>query len=457
MKTKMKCRTTPKNTHCVERAVEDPSPLPCDAFDVCLGAGRSLHFDGNCFRVEGASTIPDGWYGEVQIVNGCIKDAKQSALPVYTPPPCVGAAGHGSNTPGVGTMPPISPDACNLLSMQGGALQAVLHVQAGAGVALSGCGTAQDPLHIAADTHGSEGGSGGGGTVYLQAATPSALSITGSGTLQDAYQIGLKESPLPAGAHGAFTTDAYGRVIGYTATASSDALMAISPGYGTEVATISPGVAQVNLTHTGIKAGQYQLGGYTVGVDASGRVTTAEPTIKLKASTYKIGDYDVAVNATGSITGITKSHSTEVGGLTTFVGRFHARRHQRKLTESLAGTRVFSFETHRAAAFAIHYQGRFDGGGGKPEGEPPLGIVFTDDVMHVTIDGMAMHGGMVEYAPGDPGVTWSASNPTDTQPVAYYLHTQQVFPAGIHTIIFNVPNDYHNAMVKVELAEVVPT
>lgn len=422
----MKCRTTPKNNNCAGRETENQTPVQCEAFDVCLGAGRSLHFDGNCFRVDGAVTIPDGWYSEVQIVNGCIVDAKQSELPVYTPAPCAPAAGPcGDNTSGGSSMPPISPDACNLLSVNGGQLMAALHVTQGTGVTVSGCGSQNDPLRISASN------SGDGGTVYLQSSTPSALGVTGSGTLQDAFQVGLKESPLAPGEHGPFTTDAYGRVIGYNAAASDDALTAISPGAGTEVAVLTPGVAQVNLTQTGVEAGQYLLGGYTLGVDENGRVTTAAQTITLTAGTYTFGRYDVAVNATGSITGITEN--SDADPLLKFVGVFRS---------NAGDERVFSFETHRAAQFYIHYQGAF----GTAQENGPRGLQFTDNIMQVVIDGTNMSGGMVQYVQ-------SGTSASTTAPSEYHLLTGGVFPAGAHEIQFTMPNGNHNALVTVELVE----
>ena len=422
----MKCRTTPKNNNCGGREVAQNDTPSCAAFDVCLGGGRSLHFDGQCFRVEGSVRIPDGWYSQVQIINGCVVDAKDSDIPVYTPAPCAPAAGPCSESGGSGgsSMPPLSPDACNLLSNSGGQLLASLHVSQGTGVTVSGCGSQNDPLRISASS--SEGGS-----VYLQSSTPSALGVTGSGTLQDAFQVGLKESPLAAGDHGAFTTDAYGRIIGYNAAASDDALTALAPGAGTLAEIITPGVARVNLTETGVKEGSYLLGGYTLGIDVNGRVTSATQSVTIEAGTYTFGRYDVAVNATGSITGITENADAEP--LLKFVGVFRS---------NAGDERVFSFETHRAAQFYIHYQGAF----GVAQENGPRGMQFTDSIMQVVIDGTNMSGGMVQYAQ-------SGTTASTTAPAEYHLLTGGVFPAGAHEIQFTMPNGTHNALVTVELVE----
>ncbi|MDU8951639.1 MAG: hypothetical protein E7G41_06270 [Bifidobacterium sp.] len=423
----MKCRTTPKNNNCTTRDAEQDVAAVCEAFDVCLGAGRSLHFDGQCFRVDGSVTIPDGWYSQVQIVNGCIVDAKGADVSVYTPAPCAPAAGPCSDAGGSGgsSMPPLSPDACNLLANSGGQLLATLHVTQGTGVTVSGCGSQNDPLRI------SSSNSGDGGAVYLQSSTPSALGVTGSGTLQDAFQIGLKESPLAAGEHGAFTTDAYGRITAYNASAADDALTALAPGAGTEVEVITPGVARVNLTATGVKDGTYLLGGYTLGIDVNGRVVSAVQSVTVEAGTYTLGRYDVAVNATGSITGITQNADAEP--LLKFVGVFRA---------NAGDERVFSIETHRAAQFYIHYQGAF----GTAQENGPRGMQFTDSIMQVVIDGTTMSGGMVQYEQ-------SGNAATTTAPAEYHLLTGGVFAAGAHEIQFTMPNGTHNALVTVELVE----
>lgn len=423
----MKCRTTPKNTHCGTRDAQTPAPLDCEAFDVCLGGGRVLHFDGQCFRLDGSVTIADGWYSQVQIVNGCIVDARTAEVSVYTPAPCAPAAGPCSDAGGSGgsSLPPLSPDTCNLLSASGGQLMATLHTSPGSGVTVTGCGSQNDPLVISASS------SGGTGDIYLNSSTPSALVITGSGTLQDSFQIGLKESPLAAGTHGAFTTDAYGRITGYDATVSDGTITALAEGTGTSPTVLTPGVVQVNLKETGVTAGKYLAGGYTLDIDSTGRVTSAVKTVTVEAGDYTFGRYDVTVNGTGSITAIAENAASDP--LTKFVGVFRA---------TSGDERVFSFETHRAAQFYVHYHGAF----GVNQANGPRGMQFTDSIMQVVIDGTNMSGGMVEYAQSGDTITSSA-------PAAYHLLTAGVFDAGTHEIQFTMPNGTHNALVTVELVE----
>lgn len=416
----MKCRTKEKNTRCNDTKIMSTADNSCAAFEVCLGAGRVLTFNGRCFSVQGSSSIPDGWYSEVQIVNGCIVAAKERDVPTYTPPPCAPAPGAcGDNSTGVPTLPPLSPDICNLITNTGGELLAALQVQAGEGVTISGCGTQTSPLIISAETSDT--------AIYINSSTPSVLRVTGSGTLADAYQIGLVTSPLAAGQYGAYTVDMYGRIVGYDATAN-DGIQAVSPGRGVDVQTISSGVVQISTTDTGVQEGTYLTGGYETSVAADGRITGYRQAIEIAAGAYQLGDYTVTLNSQGSVTSIT----TAPLGLSSqkFVAMFR----------SDAGTeRVMSFTTDVDSQFYIIYKGMF------APAQPGAGhgIQFTDNLLRITIDGVAMTGGAVEYMPdGTAGL-----------PVAYYVLTAGVFPAGEHEVQFITPDGTHNAVVTVELVE----
>lgn len=285
------CRETPKNNKCAATTSNNTGSVnQCDGTSVCLSFGTSLVYDGNCWKVSGTPTVSDGWYDRVHVVNGCIVDADISPLPVYVPPPCAPTGSGGGG--GGDTCGPLSPDPANLLVCNGTDLLGKLYFGTQVGLTVSGYGTATSPLEFTVTSQAQQ--------TYINTSTPDAISLTGSGTLADAYIIGLKTSPLAAGTYNGITFDAYGKAI---AASSIDGLTALTNGVGT-TASVVAGVGKVDLANTGVTAGNYLLGGYTVSYNLQGQATSIGQTISIDAGTYTLGSWDVTVNAQGSITDI---------------------------------------------------------------------------------------------------------------------------------------------------------
>lgn len=293
-----KCRKTPKNARCAPEPVESLPPL-CDPFEVCLSFGRSLSFDGACVRLNGQSVIADGWYGEVHVVNGCIVDARQADIPVYTPPPCAPAATPCGEDDGGGSVV-LSPDVANLTTLTGNQLLTKLYYGPNEGITVSGSGTRNDPLMFRVTASDDSG-------VFITSGSPDVLSIAGSGVQRDPYIFKLENSPVGAGTYGPFEIDSFGRVTGYNADAGGDGIQSLLDGNGTTVNALGAGVYRIDLEELEGVKGSYTFGGYTVTVDDTGRISGTKRGITLKEGTYTLGNYIVSVNAYGSITKIEKA------------------------------------------------------------------------------------------------------------------------------------------------------
>lgn len=288
------CRRHPVNTVCQPEDVEDKeNKITCEPLDVCLGAGRRLTYDGYCFSVRGNVSIEDGWYTEVRYQDGCVVEARQAPLPIYTPPPCApvpepcGGSGEGSVT--------LSPDTCNLSRWDAaGELLTTVNLVAGSGVTISGCGSVNSPAVISAASSDSH--------TYIVSGSPQQLQITGSGTITDSYILRMTDSPLAPGTYGGFTTDSFGRIVGY-ATPESSEIVGIVAGPGLDV-NVTGGIATVALNNSGVVEGTYSFGGYDVQVDATGRMLDIARTIATPAGNYILGDYSITLTDTGSIAAI---------------------------------------------------------------------------------------------------------------------------------------------------------
>lgn len=297
------CRATPRNTNCTTIATDPVDTTVfanCEPFEVCLGLGRVLRFDGTCFSIEGSTSTPDGKYNYVIIRDGCLYDVgNEDYDTVYTPPPCTPApvpCGDG------GDISLVIAD-CNLITQTpDGAYQANLYVESGTGVSVVGCGSITNPLIISADIST-------GSSTALVSGTPDVIIIQGTGNTSDPYVISLASRSV-AGTYGAFTFDQYGMLVSYDASGESAGIQQIVAGPGISV-DVTGGVATIGLEAGSGASGTYLLGGYNVTVNLAGLVTSVTPGISISPGVYDPHANLFTVNGLGSITAITPAERRE--------------------------------------------------------------------------------------------------------------------------------------------------
>ena len=289
-------KCTPRQTAvCEEKVLKEATEQgQCEDIDICLPFGGRLYTNGGCLAYEPGTVPTDGTYGKVKIQNGCIVGVEDEDASLYTASPCAPVPNPCDCDGGVN----ISGVQGNLLYKDGsGDLAAVLHYEAGNGITMSGDGTVENPLTVAA----TGGGSSGVGSVEGRG----AIKVT---TTNGVAVVEHKTTPAGGGTIGWVEVDAYGHVIGFTES-TSQGINGVLGGDGIETTmdnnTKIVTVSLEDMLHA--PTGTYMLGGYDVSVDAKGRVTKFERQITISAGTYTLGDYDVEVNALGSITSITAS------------------------------------------------------------------------------------------------------------------------------------------------------
>ncbi|HDI8663219.1 TPA: hypothetical protein PPE16_004355 [Escherichia coli] len=413
-----KCRKTPKNARCAPEPVEAVPPL-CDPFSVCLSFGRTLSYDGACVRLNGQPVIPDGWYGEVHVVNGCIVDAREAPVPLYTPPPCAPAAtpcGEGGGEGGV----TLSPDAANLSRLIGNQLMTKLYLGQNEGVTVTGDGTQNNPLTIRL-------AAGDGDGIFMTSGSPDALTISGSGEQADPFILKLTNSPLGAGTFGALELDSLGRVVGYNEDAGGDALRQLIDGNGTKGVSVGPGVGRIDLEEVEGVKGSYTMGGYSLSVDDTGRVEGVKRGITLTAGTYTLGNYSVTINAYGSITKLEKV--TVPAEPNVFVAQYAAGEPSQAA--------VMSFTTEVPGRLHIEYIGYL----GTATAQTP-GLAENVTGTAISVDGSDVPRVLTTLMPsGTPGTMVS----TGVRGI-----TPGIIPAGPHTVAVRGPDimGQHAAILK---------
>lgn len=311
---KNKCRTTPKNTHCGPQVIQEGNnDLNCAAFDACLGLGRRISYNGQCFTLLEDVITQDGWYDRIQVVNGCIVAVGHAEEAVYTPPPCAPSpesCGTGGGGGSFSCSDALSAKAGNLTTCSGNKLLTTIHFSGG-NVTVTGTGTSNDPIVLTAP-------SGGGSTVL----SSNTLDLTGGGSLQDPYLINLKQTTVTPGTYLGFEVDSYGRIVSYEAE-EQDVVRSIVDGTGITTEN-NLGAVTIGLADSGVEAGNYQLGGYTVKIDMSGRTTEVKRNVTLEQQTLDIGGKQITVNEFGSITAIKDVPPDTTGFATTFTAVFRA-------------------------------------------------------------------------------------------------------------------------------------
>lgn len=422
-----KCRTTRKNQHCGVEVVQEPSRTPCSPINVCLGFGRSLVWSGNCPEVRGTPTIEDGWYSQVHVVDGCIVDARDAQIPVYTPAPCAPAASPCED--GGSSSVTLNPAACNLLTFTSGMLDARLHFGDSTGVTVTGCGTANDPLRFSVEVDA--------GSVFVKSGSPLAIGVEGDGSAANPFTISLANSPLDAGWHGAYEIDMYGRVIGFDATRTG-LIEGVNDGEGIEL-KVEAGILTANLKNVaGEVAGQYTTGGYTYTVNAKGQVTNIRRDITITEDTYQLGSYNVTVNAYGSITRIEPVNVDNSAIPDTFIGTFRGQ------AGSADTEREMTFTTELDGPLHVEYRGML----GSTTTDPGLSVNIPSGFI-IQVDGVALTDTVIEVS----GVL-NATGATNAI-VGIRATSQNAIAAGQHTVTILAPTAFITQRDGVLRAQIV--
>lgn len=407
-----KCRVTRKNTHCGPVTIQEPSAVSCGGLEVCLSFGRTLVWDGNCFVVRGTPQIEDGWYGAVQVVNGCIVDARAAPSPTYTPAPCAPSTepcGEG----GGGSSVTLNPAACNLLEYVSGMLQAKIFFGDHDGITVEGCGTQGSPLRFIVEQEGS-------GSI-VQSGTPSVLTLEGDGSIKTPYTLSLATGPLQAGMYGPYEIDEYGRVVSYDKDREG-VISGITDGDGVKL-DITGGLLSAELMDVQVTAGQYTTGGYTYTVNKKGQVTGIRRDIEIDEETYQLGAFNVSVNAYGSITGIQPVNVDNVAIPDTFVASFRGSSASEDIDRSMTITTEMDGPLH------VEYRGLL----GRTALDPGMTMTLPAG-FGITVDDISLADPLIEVAGvfTDDGVGGNAI-------VAIRATSMNAIAAGQHTIAITAP------------------
>ena len=357
----MDCRNYNKVTQCEPQELNNQAARICEPFSICLPFGQRLVYDGECLRVEDGATIADGEYGVIVVRNNCIVDARPNPVFDYTPPPCAPNPSSCSETSDGITL---QPTADNLLSIDAsGRLGAVLVYEAGTGISITGAGTTRSPLQISLTETEAQ-------TTHITSATLQALTVQGSGTLQDPYVLSVTDSGISPGNYLGLEIDRFGRVTGYEKMDEGQ-ITSIIPGPGIDVKT-QGGVASISLTTTTLGGGNYMLGGYEASIDMAGRIENLTSKINLEPVTFDPYLTAISVNQFGSITELQPlSRTPDV--------------HFSSVFEPSRTSTVLSIVTQHAGQFRISYRGLLPstatGSGGYYTLPSPFRILVDDQVV----------------------------------------------------------------------------
>ena len=302
-------KCTPKQTPvCDEKVLKEATEQgQCEDIDICLPFGGRLYTNGGCLAYEPGTAPTDGTYGKVKVQNGCIVGVEDEDASLYTASPCAPVPNPCDCDGGVN----ISGVQGNLLYKDGsGDLAAVLHYEAGNGITMSGDGTAENPLTVAATSSGSGGISNVLGNDVIE--------VTKSGTTAI---VKHKPSAAESSIIGPVCIDSYGHVIGAAEVSSDGGVLGVLGRDGVDANTDpNTNIVTVSLADMlDAPSGTWWLGGYLVDIDSKGRVTGVRQEIRTSNRTYTFGDYDVTLNGLGSITDV-ELNSDSGGGETSSAG-----------------------------------------------------------------------------------------------------------------------------------------
>lgn len=224
--------------------------------------------------------IENGTYGSVTIVDGCIVDAQECHLPVYTPPVCCGGDSGGDG--GTVTELNLLPDSCNLLNKTGGEYYVKPVFTNTSTVSWSGCGTSASPFSATVSASQSVTISGG--------ACINAQYAGGQ------WNISHQDGALAAGTYDGITLDACGHVT----EIDIDDPQELAPKGGSSITIVGNEISIAPSPAQGV----YQLGGTTITVDAEGRVTNISNTPIAAGSFTTVDGKTVTYDTTGVITSV---------------------------------------------------------------------------------------------------------------------------------------------------------
>ena len=229
--------------------------------------------------------VENGTYGSVTIVDGCIVDAQDCHLPIYTPAICCGGSGGGGGGGGTTTITDIAllPDACNLLRKVGSEYYVKPVVANSSSVTWSGCGTPADPYTLAV------------------VATNDDVVITGVDCIQTSFNgtswvIAHTDNGLNAGTYDGITVNQCGHITNVELEATQE----LEPLGGTSVVIDGNDIS----LQSSPAAGVYDLGNTSLTIDNEGRVI-AIVTTPIVAGTFTTADgKTVTYDSAGVITSV---------------------------------------------------------------------------------------------------------------------------------------------------------
>lgn len=272
----------------------------CPKFTAPLPFGGSISSNGYCVNYQPPSAPPpDGTYGKVIVENGVITGVRNEEVQQYTSSPCAPIP-TPCDCEG-GEMPQPSSVSGNLFGYDAtGKPYAVLHADAGTGVALTGNGTESNPLVISADPEVLN--------VSLRSGN-AAITVTGNGSATEPYVVTHKMNDGSQTING-YSFDSYGHFLSYTTPSEEQtAIRSLVAGSGIDikrngsVATIA--LAGAVGTGEYVPDGEYRLGAYVLKV-FDNQLAKLTRVITLPEATYNMGGWLLSHDEYGTITSVTE-------------------------------------------------------------------------------------------------------------------------------------------------------
>lgn len=249
---------------CDPEVPETPEVYPeaTPEFSVCAG-NQMLHWDGTRMTAtRREKPIPDGTYGKVTFLDGCIVGVGDCEHPTYSPPYCnPDPLPCGGEDTGAAS---VSETADNIIKQTPLGLFAKSYIVAGSGVSVSGAGTSNNPYKISASSTGN-----GGQSVIAGDSSVVVEEVDGIS------EISLFERGIEPGKYGQFIVNKQGIITGID-DSEEQPVVRITGEDGVEVQTLDGG--QVNLSLTSSDAGNdtYTFGDKEVTLGPSGRIVAVE-------------------------------------------------------------------------------------------------------------------------------------------------------------------------------------
>lgn len=289
------CRNTNKNSQCGETNLNKGTGVVYDPFSVCLPFGRVLEYDGAGLRLTGETSVVDGVYNTVTIVDGCLTDVGQDELPPLTHGPCAPYPLGCDDEPGGGSGTIIrEPGDCNLLNQNASnQWYAKVNFAPSDNVEVLGCGSSNSPFRINITA--------GEARTYITTTTPEYITVNGTGAQTNPYLIAHVEYEGVAGTYNGLTFNGAGHLIS-TEEVPAGGVQSIIEGPGIEITGDSQtGVYVVAHAQTQAEAGTYIFGGYAGETDINGHIRSLNRVITIEEAAYDMYFWRLTTNPYGSI------------------------------------------------------------------------------------------------------------------------------------------------------------